>query len=329
MAKRYFDNSAKQKPGIISDELRRALNIHDDKLPIWIYRMRVLGYPPGYLQQAQVNTLSIFDDAINAAEDGEVRDTPAVAAAANPSGVQYNKESFIEYPGFNCPVPYGVKDDWHYLRMPPMLEQQQLKEALKTMRVMEPVPYKRAKMDLPSTTTTTTPPSSSSTASRRSSTNRKSDSSFYGNNESLNNSSLNSSKYDNSVVDLESDDDVVVLEDTPPKSSSNGNVSKTSQLSETESQSTTTTTTTALTSTPVVLHNESTDSERKLKLISMGSPMPVSERTKKPALEKWSEGMGELLYFENPESVQYTGIYKTKMKAVIDKIREKTSSGHT
>ncbi|CAG2166983.1 unnamed protein product, partial [Oppiella nova] len=56
MAKRYFDNSSKIKPGVISEELREAAGIHRDKLPIWIYRMRVLGYPPGYLKQAQVST---------------------------------------------------------------------------------------------------------------------------------------------------------------------------------------------------------------------------------------------------------------------------------
>ena len=84
-----------------SDDLREAIGLHDDKLPLWIYRMRVLGYPPGWLQQAKVNTLSIFD---GNGEDGELNDTTE-------SQVQeYNKESLIEYPGFNTPVPKGVRD---------------------------------------------------------------------------------------------------------------------------------------------------------------------------------------------------------------------------
>ena len=33
--------------------------------------MRVLGYPPGWLQEAKVNTLTIFD---GSKEDGEVND---------------------------------------------------------------------------------------------------------------------------------------------------------------------------------------------------------------------------------------------------------------
>ena len=66
--------------------------------------------------------------------------------------------------------------------------------------------------------------------------------------------------------------------------------------------------------------NESASSERKLKLIAMGSPMPASERPKRPPLEKWGIGMGELIYFENlPE---YTGVYENKMKGLINKIRK-------
>ncbi len=69
--------------------------------------------------------------------------------------------------------------------------------------------------------------------------------------------------------------------------------------------------------------NTPNESERKLKLISMGSPMPVSSNPSRPSLDKWSEGMGELIYFENlPTS---TGVYKNKMKSVIEKIRQKNN----
>ena len=51
--------------------------------------------------------------------------------------------------------------------------------------------------------------------------------------------------------------------------------------------------------------------------------MPASERPKRPSLDKWSVGMGELIYFENlPE---YTGVYENKMKGLIDKIRKKNN----
>ena len=77
------------------------MNIHIDKLPIWIYRMRVLGYPPGWLQHATVSTLAIFD---GTTEDGELNDSSEAQVQ------QYNKEALIEYPGFNTPVPEGVRD---------------------------------------------------------------------------------------------------------------------------------------------------------------------------------------------------------------------------
>ena len=48
--------------------------------------------------------------------------------------------------------------------MPPLLEQQQLKEALKTMKVTEPVPYKKTKFEL------TPSPSTSGVNTKRKST---------------------------------------------------------------------------------------------------------------------------------------------------------------
>ena len=65
--------------------------------------------------------------------------------------------------------------------------------------------------------------------------------------------------------------------------------------------------------------NGTPSSSRKLNLIEYGSPVPVSSNSKKPPLEKWAEGMGNLIYFENlPNS---TGMFK-KMKNIISKIRK-------
>lgn len=65
--------------------------------------------------------------------------------------------------------------------------------------------------------------------------------------------------------------------------------------------------------------------ERKLStLIAIGTPVP-KERKKLPGLEKWAVGMGELLHFENlPDSV---GAYESKIKGLIEKIREKQKIG--
>lgn len=69
--------------------------------------------------------------------------------------------------------------------------------------------------------------------------------------------------------------------------------------------------------------NESIASERKLKVISMGTPVPDTIKPRLPSLDKWAVGMGELIYFENlPTS---TGAYKDKMKGILGKIRDRLS----
>lgn len=49
--------------GAPSDELLRALGVRKHHLPEYIYRMRQLGYPPGWLLDAQDETsgVNLFD----------------------------------------------------------------------------------------------------------------------------------------------------------------------------------------------------------------------------------------------------------------------------
>ena len=58
-------------------------------------------------------------------------------------------ESLISYPGFNSPLPKGVKDDHQILGMPPMMAHQQLDFATAHMKKPAPVPYKRIRISLP------------------------------------------------------------------------------------------------------------------------------------------------------------------------------------
>lgn len=48
---------------MFSRELRKALDISSKELPEFIYRMRGLGYPPGWMQEAlnKESGISIFD----------------------------------------------------------------------------------------------------------------------------------------------------------------------------------------------------------------------------------------------------------------------------
>ena len=71
--------------------------------------MRVLGYPPAWMKEAEMSTLNMIDPATSSldknrnpfanSEEGEIKDT-----------AQYNKESLIEFAGFNAPIPDNVKD---------------------------------------------------------------------------------------------------------------------------------------------------------------------------------------------------------------------------
>lgn len=87
------------KPGYISDKLRDALDIKPDELPPYIYQMRNLGYPPGYLPHNQQPDLLLYD------AEGNI-DT-YMGEDLNESGYEGAKQVFVEYPGLNIPVPDG------------------------------------------------------------------------------------------------------------------------------------------------------------------------------------------------------------------------------
>ncbi|XP_062602163.1 zinc finger CCHC domain-containing protein 8-like [Saccostrea cucullata] len=110
------------KPGVISPGLRRALEISSKELPIYIYRMRDLGYPPGWMQEALLKDsgISIFDKDGNEVlvtgemmEDGEIKDRI-------PNDGQIDPEKIIEYPGFTVDPPECVKDEYEKYGYLPM-----------------------------------------------------------------------------------------------------------------------------------------------------------------------------------------------------------------
>lgn len=57
-----FDKFGQFQAGVISDDLRKALGMGRRDLPSYIYRMRLYGYPPGWLEDAKVSHsgLSLF-----------------------------------------------------------------------------------------------------------------------------------------------------------------------------------------------------------------------------------------------------------------------------
>jgi zinc finger CCHC domain-containing protein 8 len=54
-------------PGRISGKLRHALGLKRSEIPLHIYRMRLLGYPPGWLEEARISHsgITMFDSTVS------------------------------------------------------------------------------------------------------------------------------------------------------------------------------------------------------------------------------------------------------------------------
>ncbi|XP_039735265.1 zinc finger CCHC domain-containing protein 8 isoform X1 [Pteropus medius] len=109
------------KPGVISEELQDALGVTDKSLPPFIYRMRQLGYPPGWLKEAELENsgLALYDgkdDADGETETGEIQQNQSVT---------YDLSKLVNYPGFNISTPRGIPDEWRMFGSIPMQACQQ------------------------------------------------------------------------------------------------------------------------------------------------------------------------------------------------------------
>lgn len=125
------------KPGQISDSLREALGISSKQIPLYVYRMRLLGYPPGWLEDAkkQVSGLVLFDKhgkevdiAGQSMEDGEVNEDRLQEP-------QINVDKIVEYPGFTVELDDTMVDEHKDYDFPP-IQPHQLKSALVQRQAM-------------------------------------------------------------------------------------------------------------------------------------------------------------------------------------------------
>ncbi|XP_030593297.1 zinc finger CCHC domain-containing protein 8 isoform X2 [Archocentrus centrarchus] len=105
---------AKYKPGVMSEELLTALGIDENTLPPLIYRMRQLGYPPGWLKEAEMENsgLSLYDG--NASNDGSLTDN------TTSQNISYDVSKLVDFPGFNVPAPHKMKDEFMHFGSIPM-----------------------------------------------------------------------------------------------------------------------------------------------------------------------------------------------------------------
>ncbi|XP_070806731.1 zinc finger CCHC domain-containing protein 8 isoform X3 [Pituophis catenifer annectens] len=110
------------RPGIISEELQDALGVTEKTLPPFIYRMRQLGYPPGWLKEAEMEKsgLTLYDGKASPSSEAEEESHPH----ENPC-VSYDLSKLINYPGFNMSTPSGVTDEWRMFGSVPLQPSQQ------------------------------------------------------------------------------------------------------------------------------------------------------------------------------------------------------------
>lgn len=97
-------------PGEISDTLRRAIGIRKYDIPPHVYKMRVMGYPPGWLEEARVCHYNIAVFGSDGKKDGK-------SGTLNPYSIL--PEKIISYPGFNCKPDRRSRDEYNFYGVPP------------------------------------------------------------------------------------------------------------------------------------------------------------------------------------------------------------------
>lgn len=132
------------RPGQISSRLQKALGLKSKDLPVHVFRMRKLGYPPGWLEEAKVSHsgINLFGSDGTAVlesddEEGEVEQMKD----------KYDAEKVIEYPGFNVDAPEGSFDDAQMFSCPAMQEEHRKENFLANLGVNVATAYKRRKMN--------------------------------------------------------------------------------------------------------------------------------------------------------------------------------------
>uniref|UniRef100_A0A8C2AGV8 Zinc finger, CCHC domain containing 8 n=1 Tax=Cyprinus carpio TaxID=7962 RepID=A0A8C2AGV8_CYPCA len=113
-AEEVEERFAQYKPGVLSQELLGALGITTNTLPPFIYRMRELGYPPGWLKEAETENsgLTLYDGS----NDGD--------ESNHSQKISYDVSKLVDFPGFNCSAAPSVRDDYRSFGSIPMQPQQ-------------------------------------------------------------------------------------------------------------------------------------------------------------------------------------------------------------
>jgi len=130
-------------PGLPSKKLSEALGLRRDHLPAYIYKLRELGYPPGWLKHAEISHsgLALYHEkglSIDTGEEGEVVDAE--------DKMKYDIKKLVGWPGFNSDIPKHYRDETDRFRVRSMAKVYSLKDMKREMRGREQKGYKKGKM---------------------------------------------------------------------------------------------------------------------------------------------------------------------------------------
>ncbi|XP_039482391.1 zinc finger CCHC domain-containing protein 8 homolog [Drosophila santomea] len=133
------------RPGRISTKTRHAMGYSRGQLPFIFYRMRMLGYPPAWLEEAKVQSSGI---ALFNADGTEV--TKSDDEDGESDTFKYDINKIVEYPGFNVEPNAKFFDDFKHHNVPPFQESQSKANFIKSLGENVINGYKRKKLvDLP------------------------------------------------------------------------------------------------------------------------------------------------------------------------------------
>ncbi|XP_016972556.2 zinc finger CCHC domain-containing protein 8 homolog [Drosophila rhopaloa] len=133
------------RPGKISTKTRHAMGYSRGQLPFMFYRLRVLGYPPAWLEEAKVQSSGI---ALFNADGTEV--TKSDDEDGESDTFKYDINKIVEYPGFNVRASDKVFDEYKHHNVPPFQESHSKANFIKSLGENVINGYKRKKLvDLP------------------------------------------------------------------------------------------------------------------------------------------------------------------------------------
>lgn len=139
---RFFEEGKREAilPGLPSPALREALGLRPDQLPEYVYRLRELGYPPGWLKRAEIRQsgLGIYHGTDKLAEGDKVSEQESL---------EYDTRKLVSWPGFNDEIPKPFRDEGQRYRVRPQSRCLSLKEMKREMKKKEQKGYRKRKMD--------------------------------------------------------------------------------------------------------------------------------------------------------------------------------------